>query len=291
MRYLKIIANKDYPTIYHLLKSNNCSEIFITSLRKTRGFILKNKEIVNTKTSVKKNDEIEIALNTHKKSEFKINQIPLDIIFEDDYLLVVNKASNLTCSPSKSHYDENLSGAILGYMIKKDENFVLRMINRLDKDTGGIIIVAKDTLSYANIGKINKIYHAICTGIIDKEMTIDSPILTINNNGINQLKRVIAPEGKEAKTYVTPIKQFGDKTLLSIKIEHGRTHQIRVHLSSIGHPLLGDELYGKKSSLINHTALLCKKAEFKHPMSKKQINLEIEYPEDFKNLLTNSTTR
>lgn len=291
MRYQKIIADKEYSTIYHLLKSNNCSEIFITSLRKARGLILKNKEIANTRTPVKENDEIEIALNTHKKSEFKTNQIPLNIVFEDDYLLIVNKPANLTCSPSKSHYDENLAGAILGYMLKKDENFVLRMINRLDKDTSGIIIVAKDTFSYANIGEINKSYHAVCSGIIDKGITIDKPILTINNNGINQLKRVVSNEGKKAKTYITPIKQFKDKTLLSVKIEHGRTHQIRVHLSSIEHPLIGDELYGEKSHLINHTALICKEIEFKHPITKQEIHLEIEYPEDFKNLLASNSSR
>lgn len=284
MKYQTIIANKAYSTLYYFLKEQNCSEKFISSLRRERGLLLINSEFATTRHPVNIGDEVQIALINLKKSNFKANNLPLDIVFEDEYILIVNKPAGLVCSSSKSHYDNNLAGAILGYMQKKNEDFVLRMLNRLDKDTSGFIIVAKDLFSYANIKQIDKTYHAICTGKIEKEIIIDSPIQTLTENGINQHKRIISPLGKSAKTFVRPLCGQGN-TLLSIKIENGRTHQIRVHLSSIGHALLGDSLYGEPSSLISHAALICKEISFTHPISKKHLTFTLPYPKDFQDAI------
>ena len=226
-----------------------------------------------------------LALNTKKASSFKPNNSPLDIIYEDEQLLVVNKPAGLTTTPSRSHYDNNISGAILNYMQKSDPDFVVRILNRLDKDTAGIIIVAKDCLTYNKIKDIKKVYHAICTGVIDKSITLDFPIETISNNGINQIKRIVSPLGKPAKTFIKPIKNFNDKSLLEITLQHGRTHQIRVHLSHIGHPLLGDHIYGESSDQIDHSALICKKVSFTHPKNNLNLEFEVDYPSDFKNLV------
>lgn len=285
MKFKTYNIDKNYSNTYYFLKDIGFSESFITLLRKKEGSILINENISTTRSPLFSGDILKIDLDSKKKSNFKTNDLPLNIIYEDDYLLIVNKPSGITTSPSKSHYNENLSGAILGYMQQKDENFVLRMINRLDKDTSGIIVVAKDIETYKNMGKIEKTYYAICKGVINDFITIDKPIKTINNDGINEIKRIISDVGKPAKTFVEPIEKLKNATLLKIVLEHGRTHQIRVHLSSINHPLIGDEIYGEKSSLISHSALVCKNISFKHPTTEQKISLEIDFPEDFKNLI------
>jgi len=275
---------KDYENVYYFLKDNNFSERTITSLRKEQGLIKINGKNATTKTILNIDDTLEISL-PEKPSKFLETQQDPEIIFEDDYLLLINKPSGISCMPTRSHYDKNLAGQILYYMKKKDKNFTLRMINRLDKDTAGILIIPKDIITYQNIKKINKKYHALCAGIIDKNAIVDKKILTVNYNGINQLKRIISEEGKEAKTFIKPIKIYKENTLIELEIEHGRTHQIRVHLSSINHSLLGDEIYGIKSDKINHTALICKEVSFIHPRTNKKMNFSIDYPDDFKSLL------
>ena len=114
-------------------------------------------------------------------------------------------------------------------------------------------------------------------------MVVDQPILTIQENGINNRKRVISPDGQKATTYIRPLKQLNNSlSLIELILVHGRTHQIRVHLSSIGHTLLGDELYGSTSPKIDHTALICKEVSFYHPYLKKTLSFSAPYPDDFK---------
>ena len=285
MRYKEFKVENDYPKIYYFLKDSGFSESFIKKLRKEPFSILKNDEIATTRSALKKGDNLKICLDISPKSNFQSNDVPLDIVYEDEYLLVVNKPSGLSASPSRSHYLENLAGSILGYMQQKDPSFVLRMTNRLDKGTAGIIIIAKDILTYNKIKNVEKTYYAICKGLIEKPICIDKPIETINKDGINQLKRIVSKNGKPAKTFVTPVKKLHDSTLIKLQLENGRTHQIRVHLSHINHPLIGDEVYGEKSTLISHTALVCKKVNFNHPWTNKKLSFEIEYPNDFKPLL------
>lgn len=285
MKYETFFIDKNYEFIYYYLKDQGFSEAYISSLRTKRGLILKNNEVANTRTPLNAGEMLSIAMNIRPKSTFKTNSHPLEIVYEDEYLLVVNKPAGLTTSPSRSHYDENLAGAVLNYMQDKDPDFVVRIVNRLDKDTAGLVVIAKDSFTYSKLKDIKKTYYALCVGEIEKSMTLDYPIETISNNGINQVRRIVSPLGKPAKTFITPIKHFKDYTLLEITLENGRTHQIRVHMSYIEHPLLGDELYGQPSDKISHTALVCKKIAFKHPRNNENIELSIDYPDDFKQLL------
>lgn len=287
MQYQKFIIDKNYKNIYYFLKTNGFSERYMSFLRKELGYIKKNGTPVTIKADLKPEDTLEVVADTTTKSSIMQCILPLDIVFEDDYYLIVNKTSGLASIPTKSHYTENLSGAVAHYLSSTLSNFTLRVINRLDKDTAGIVIFAKSLFASNQLKNIEKTYYAICEGIIDTPITINKPIETINENGINQRKRVISENGKEAITYITPIKTFKNYSLVKLNLVHGRTHQIRVHLSSIEHPLLGDSLYGKASELISHTALLCKKITFFHPVEKKKIELEVDFPEDFKKLLKN----
>lgn len=285
MKYQEFEIKQEYKSIYHFLKSEDFSENFIANLRKDWGNLVVNNEIVNIRKPLKIADILKINSNPNNKTSIMHCIIPLDIVYEDEYYLVINKPSGISCMPSRSYYSHNLAGAICKYMSAKDENFVLRMINRLDKDTAGIIVVAKDSIAQNRIKNIEKKYYAVCHGEIKEEKTIDYPIKTISNAGINERKRIISTDGKEATTFISPIRHNGTHSLIKLALLHGRTHQIRLHLSSISHPLVGDELYGVESDLISHTALICKEISFLHPYLNKKINLEIDFPDDFKTLL------
>lgn len=278
--------DKDYDRLYYFLKDQKISERHISKLRTNKDFLFVNGQNATMRTRLKKDDTIKFAISFNEKSEFQNCNLPLDIVFEDENLLIINKPASLVTTPTRSHYSENLAGAVCNYMAKQTNNFTFRAINRLDKDTSGLVIIAKNLFIYNQIKNVEKEYLAICQGKIDKQVTIDKPILTQKDeNGINIMKRIISQFGKSAKTIVNPIKFNDDFSFLSIKIEHGRTHQIRVHLSSIGHSLLGDSLYGEKSELISRTALVCQKISFYYPKLEKTVCFSCDLPDDFKSAL------
>lgn len=289
MEYKQIIVtnSKKDDTIYTYLKSLGKSENYIVNLRKSKENIKLNNVFAFTNVKVKDNDILEVNENPNTKTSLLPIDIPLDIVFEDENMLIVNKPSSLCSMPNKIHYENNLAGAIINYIHKKDKNFVLRILNRLDKDTQGIIVIAKNAFVYADLFKsIKKVYHALVSGRIEKPFEINSPIETLTGeNGKNIMKRIISKNGKNATTKVKPIKVFENATLVEITLIQGRTHQIRVHLSSVGHALFGDELYGKKSDLISHTALVCKQISLVNPTTKQLMTFEVDYESEFCNLL------
>lgn len=278
--YEMSIQRLQKPTkIYLFLKQEGFSENYISNLRKDAKNILINTVPADMRTLLKNGDVLKINKDPNTPSQFKPCNIPLEIVFEDDEYLVLNKPSGLATMPTKSHYDCNLGGAILNYLQKKDKNAVLRVVNRLDKDASGLILVAKNSVAYQKLSCFDKTYFAVCHGQITKDITINKPILTINKNGINQMKRVISPEGQNAVTYVEPVKYDTDKTLIKVKIANGRTHQIRLHLSSIGHPLFGDPIYGTDN--FSRTLLHLQTITFHHYVTNKQICLSTKLPSEF----------
>ena len=289
MSFRKYKIEKDYKNVYYFLKEKGFSENYIKNLRKEFGYIKVNNVSNIIRTPLHINDILEIEASPNNKTTIMRCIIPLNIVYEDEYYLLVNKESGISCMPNKSHYSYNLAGAICAYMQNKDKNFTLRIINRLDKDTAGIIIIAKDSISQQEIKDVNKIYTAICHGKINKTILIDKNIETeIENNmgnKINIIKRKISKNGKKAVTKVIPLKCNVKSSLIELEVIHGRTQQIRVHLSSINHALIGDEIYGTKSELINHTALICNQVSFYHPYLHEHLNFSIPYPNDFNNLL------
>ena len=276
---------KDYDSVYYYLKDNGFSENFITNLRKVKGYILIDSQIATTKSFLPKNATLSICNNPNQKTTIMHCILPLDIVYEDAYYLLVNKPSGISTMPNRSHYSENLGGAICHYLQNNQPDFTLRILNRLDKDTSGLVLVAKNSIAQKDIKNIEKTYLALCEGVIDEPCTISKPILTVRDNGVNQQKRVVSEQGQAATTFVLPIKTIENTTLLSITLKQGRTHQIRLHLSSIGHPLVGDALYGKASDRINHTALCCNKLSFYHPYLKKKLSFSAPLPQDFLSLI------
>lgn len=273
-------------TAYTYLKRLGLSENFLKHIRKNKQNLKINNLFENINKKVFISDIIEVNQNPFEKSEFDGCDIPIDVVFEDEYFMIVNKPAGLATMPTKKHYSHNLAGGIVNYMAKKCSNFVCRIINRLDKETSGLVLISKTSIYSKFLLENNKkTYFALASGKIEKPLTINSNILTVEQNGINLQKRVIDQSGKPAITKVYPIKNFDEFTLCKITLENGRTHQIRVHLSSVRHSLVGDTLYGEPNKNMSRTALHCKIMEVVHPKTKEILKFEVNYPEDFLKLI------
>lgn len=282
------IINLKQPTIYFWLKKNGFSENYIKNLRNTPNAIKLNSQTTFTNSKIKQNDILEISKSPNKASSIPICDGTIDVIYEDEDYLIVNKPHNLSCIPTRSHITNNLGGQIVKYMREKDPNFVLRIINRLDRETAGIVIVAKNVSAFNNT-KSDKVYYALCeNNFSEKELTINSKILTVSNNGINQMKRIISPLGKVAITHIKLEENYNNYSLISLSLETGRTHQIRVHLSSINHSLIGDTIYSnnsKKFTSNDHALLILKEISFEHFRTKEKIKLSIPFPQEWEKWL------
>lgn len=281
---IKNISQLKRPTIYFFLKNSGLSEHYIKNLRNTPGAILLNNTPATINTKIYEGDVVSISNNPYSASKIQPCEGTLDILFEDDDFLIVNKPHNLSCMPTQSHYSNNLGGQIVNYMQAKQPDFVLRIVNRLDKDTAGIVVIAKNVIARNNTSSINKTYHALCKNTFQTldTFSINKPIHTITTNGINQMKRVVSPEGKPSVTHVKPLQNFNDYSLIEATLETGRTHQIRVHLSSINHPLLGDTIYNDDCKDQNtNSFLILKKISFTHFRTKETILLEVPYPNNW----------
>lgn len=213
------------------------------------------------------------------------NDIPLNILYEDDFILALDKPSGLPVHPSVLHFSDSLSNGVKYYFDKINLHKKIRPVNRLDKNTSGIVIFAKneyihDILSKQMQNKIfKKTYIAVCEGIFeDKVGTIDVPISRKENSII---ERCVSPLGDSSITHYKVINEISGKfSVLEISLETGRTHQIRVHMSYIGHPIVGDSLYGNESSIISRQALHAYKVEFLHPVTHQSMILKAPIPSD-----------
>lgn len=231
-------------------------------------------------------DLISIALPL-EKSNFEPEDIPIDVIYEDEDLLIINKSKGITVHPTKGCPSHTLANAIMKYMLDKGDSYKIRFVNRLDTDTSGLIIVAKNSHSQFNISNqmkaktVEKSYKALVNGIIEQDdFTIDLPI---GRPSMDDVRRGVMIEGGcPSLTHVKVLKRFPKSfTLVELKLETGRTHQIRVHLSHIGHPIVGDWLYGGNNPfIIDRQALHAYKLSFIHPFNGEKLILEAPLPDD-----------
>jgi len=216
----------------------------------------------------------------------------IEIIYEDNFLLVVNKPGNMASHPCLGNFDKTLANAIMYYWHTNGEYHNYHIVNRLDKDTSGICVIAKNRFAHGVISKqmregvVEKCYQAIVhqTPVPDKGC-IELPIKRADSSVI---KRIVAPDGKYAKTMYKTIQEGNGYSLQEIRLETGRTHQIRVHFSHIGHPLVGDWLYGigdEENELITRQALHADFIKFFHPADKKEMVFKCNLPQDMLNLL------
>ena len=255
---------------------------------------------VNSKNSkvsykVQNGDIIEIHIPEAKQLDLKAQEIPIEVVYEDSDIIVVNKPKGLVVHPANGNWDGTLVNAVMA--ICKDSLSGIGgevrpgIVHRLDKDTSGLLIIAKNDKAHINMSneiknrEVKKVYIALVRGIVaENEATINMPIGRSNKD---RKKMAVVKNGKEAITHFKVIKRFDKYTLLEVKIDTGRTHQIRVHLSEIGHPVVGDEIYsnGKNEFGVHGQLLHAKSLDFKHPITGKDMHLEAELPVEFKNVL------
>lgn len=263
--------------------------------------LIENKEIlvndIQQKPSykVRQNDKITVNRPEAKQIDLVAQDIPIDVIYEDDNIIVVNKPKGLVVHPANGNPDGTLVNAIMsickGTLSGIGGEIRPGIVHRLDKDTSGLLIVAKNDEAHIKMSEqiknreVKKIYIALVRGqVSEEEATINMPI---GRSTKDRKKMAVCKDGKEAVTHFKVLQRFNKYTLLQIKIDTGRTHQIRVHLSEIGYPVIGDSVYsnGKNEFNVEGQMLHAQKLEFKHPITQEQINLEAPLPEYFKQIL------
>lgn len=240
-------------------------------------------------------DILTIDIPKPKEIKLEAQDIPVPVVYEDNDIIVVNKPKGMVVHPANGNPDGTLVNAILA-MCKDSLSGIggeIRpgIVHRLDKDTSGLLIVAKNDLAHMNMSKqiqerkVTKKYIALVKGnVSEDEATIHMPIARSTKD---RKKMAVDAKGKDAITHFKVLKRYGKYTLLELKIDTGRTHQIRVHMSYIGHPVVGDMVYsnGKNEFGVEGQMLHAKSLEFKHPVTNKEMHLEAELPEYFKKVL------
>ena len=259
------------------------------------GGILVNNEVVKVSYKVMEKDIIIIEEEKPKEVEIKAEEIPLDIVYEDDDIIVVNKQKGLVVHPGNGNPDGTLVNAIMahckGSLSGIGGKIRPGIVHRIDKDTSGLLIVAKNDEAHIDVSNqikehlVKKTYVALVRGVIrENEATINIPIARSVND---RVKMAVSKRGKEAVTHFKVLKRYNGFTYIEVNIETGRTHQIRVHMSHIGYPIVGDGVYsnGKNPFGVEGQMLHSAKLEFVHPRTKHKMNLEAKLPSYFKEVL------
>lgn len=259
------------------------------------GNILVNGKNAKVSYKIQENDKISVEIPKPKQIELKAQDIPIEIIYEDSDIIVVNKPKGMVVHPANGNPDGTLVNAIMA--ICKDSLSGIGgeirpgIVHRIDKDTSGLLIVAKNDNAHVKMSEqiksheVKKTYIALVRGVFkENEATIDMPI---GRSTSDRKKMAVNKNGKDAITHIKVLKRFDKYTLLQVNIETGRTHQIRVHLSHIGYPIVGDYTYsnGKNEFDVIGQCLHAQKLEFKHPITQKYMCLEAELPQYFKDIL------
>lgn len=283
--------NKNYNKILDVLKIEfNMSNRLILKLKRTEQIYLNNLKAYIS-TSINIGDIVSVIVDFEENnSNIYPTKMSLDILYEDNELLIINKPCNLPIHPSSTHFSDSLSNGVKYYFDSIHLNRKIRPINRLDKDTSGIVLFAKNEYIQECLIKqmqskdFTKEYIAVLDGFLSENKgTISAPIARKENSII---EREVSKVGDTAITHYQVIKNFNNMCLVKFILETGRTHQIRVHSKYIGHPIIGDTLYGTPSPLINRQALHAYRVSFIHPITKKQISISTDLPKDIYNVLS-----
>lgn len=285
-----IQPNDNFFNVKELLKLKfQISDRLLVKLKKNKKIWL-NSTPTFVDSRLKPFDIVEILIDFEEKSENIIpTQMDLNIIYEDEYYIVINKPSGIAIHPSILHYTDSLANGVKFYFEQKNIKKKIRPINRLDKDTSGIVIFAKNEYIQEFLVKemkkntFFKEYIAVCEGIFESKIgTINLPIGRKENSII---ERCVCSDGDIAITHYNVLKSLKNTSVVHVTLKTGRTHQIRVHLSNIGHPILGDTLYGNPSSVINRQALHAYKVKFIHPITGLNVEYIATIPSDIKSII------
>lgn len=330
-RVFKYQITEEWKSIREFLLDKRYPHAVFVKLKKTENSVLVNGEWLHLYQPLHIGDRLEIRLEENTGSENIVarsfedivkslkakGSLPMDeteklpIVYEDEDILIVNKPAGLPIHPSQNHYDDSLANAVIDYYKRQGETFVFRCINRLDRNTSGLTLIAKNMLSSAILSQdvtsrdIHRTYLALVENrkiscdlesvgdclsysILDDDGCIEAPIGRVEGSTI--MREVNYEQGDYALTRYWKIGDYGEFSLIKLQLGTGRTHQIRVHMSSIDHPLLGDDLYGNgtfhyydssmQKRALNRHALHSYRLEFVHPVTRKPMDVRAELPED-----------
>lgn len=282
-----ITETDNQKTILHFLQKQGYSRKVMIHLKKTPESILKNGVWQFVNETLETGDTLSIKIIENEGSAKIIPvDLPLDIIYEDEDILIVNKPADMPIHPSMNNYENTLANAVMWHFSRQGIPYTFRCINRLDRDTTGLVLLAKNMLSAGILSimmqkrEIHKEYRAICTGIVPDRGTVCAPIARAADSTIERC--VDFEKGEEAITHYTLERTNGIISLVKLTLETGRTHQIRVHMKHIGHPLIGDFLYHPDDKAMKRQALHCCCLKFIHPVTREIMCFEADLPEDMK---------
>ncbi|WP_270838391.1 RluA family pseudouridine synthase [Peptacetobacter hiranonis] len=237
----------------------------------------------------KKGDLIEVEIN-EDMANFEPQNLNMGILYDDFDIIMVDKPPYMVVHPTKSHFDGTVANGVTDFIIKKGEKVKVRFVNRLDMNTSGLVIVAKNAYAHHVLSTdmsenlVEKKYIAVVKGVMkEDEGTIDAPIYRPTDDSI---KRVVDERGQRSITHYKVVERLDDATVVELKLETGRTHQIRVHLAYLGYGIIGDELYGYvDENLIKRQALHAYSLKFKQPRTREDLEFKAELPDDMKELI------
>ncbi|MCC5892393.1 RluA family pseudouridine synthase [Exiguobacterium sp.] len=276
------VAETNVPLRDFLMTDCGISRKMLTQV-KHGGLILVNGEPRTVRYDVSPGDAVTVHFPVeHPAATMVRSTRPLTVLYEDDYLLAVDKPPGIATIPSRLHPDDTLANAVLGYYEQIGLSSAIHVINRLDRDTSGVVLFAKYAYVHHRFSELQKkggltrTYVALAEGAVEPQ-TIDAPIGRAEHS---IMERVVTEAGQHAVTHVRAAVVHGGVSALTIQLETGRTHQIRVHMRHIGHPLLGDTMYGG-TPVIDRHALHSASATFSHPLTKETLTVQASLPQDF----------
>lgn len=292
-QYYHVKATEAGFTLERILRQSlGFSRGMLRKLKRSDG-VLVNGQAFYLNRPVQEGDILSIDLHSDKVTDVLPQPIPIDIVYEDEHLLVVNKPPHMLVHPLKREPENTLANAVLCHYMENHVEPVYRPVTRLDRDTSGLVVVAKHAhaghrlTSQLAAGKLQREYLTVVHGLLVREKgTIDLPLARCP---VSYIRQAVQPGGRRAVTHYHVEKYLAGSTLVKLRLETGRTHQIRAHMSHAGHPLVGDTLYGGREEGISRQALHCWRISLSHPMSDTVLALEAPLPEDMERLILETT--
>lgn len=256
--------------------------------------ILVNDEAVRMRHVLHEGDKVIVKLQRKESQNIEPEDLNIDVVYEDSDILVVNKGPNMVVHPTKRHQSGTLANGVLYHFKETNQDCIVRLVSRLDMDTSGLIIIAKNQFAHMALSKemqeknsLEKRYLAIVHGHLEKEEgTIDASIY--REDGVDSIRRIVDDRGQRSITHYKVVERLKDGDLVECLLETGRTHQIRVHLSHLGHPIYGDSLYGageEELKYISRQALHAYGLDFESPRTREKLSLRAKLPRDMEELL------
>ena len=295
----KITDSGQNIRIDSFLRKHGYSMQNLTLLKKMPESILKNGEWSYMQTTLQAGDILTVRIQEETSSpNIPAVNLPIDIVYEDEDIIVINKAAGMPIHPSLNNYRNSLANALMWYYEQQNKPFIFRCTNRLDRDTSGLIIAAKNDMAHLSLSEqlqdhsLARTYEAIVVGSFRAETgTVDAPIA---RHRTDRKRMAVAADGRRAVTHWKVLERYSGYTHIQCNLETGRTHQIRVHMAYIGHPVLGDPVYGgkrKETFGLTGQCLHARKLAFQHPRTGERMEVECPLPDYFQEVLRKLSMR